>query len=440
MSNTISSPNMSLPVPVVGVDPGPDWADDLNSCLTLIDQHDHSSGNGVQITPSGLNISSDLTIGGNNLTNIKSTRFSAQGSPLAGASDLGCAYVSGVDLYYNDVNGNQIRLTQSGSIVGTSGSISGLVSPASASYSAGSATFVWQSGVNTAANLDARNVLLRNATASSNALTLSPPLAMGSNFTVTLPSIPGSQSFLSIDTSGNITGYAAVANGITGSMIAAATVANANMAANSVGTTQIIDAAVTTAKIADGSVTPAKLSSSVTITGTKAWCNFKANTTGKTYAQSGTTATVTWTSHGASSGWYMYLNFTTGSGTDNDGWYQITVVDANTFTAVVPNSHSTSGNVTPEVIMRAGYNISTTSGIVKTGVGTFTINFQTAMTDAWYSFAGVASNNANLLVIQPNGAVSTNMTTTSFKIRVYETASVTAVEPTDCVLISVNGN
>lgn len=206
MADTTSSPNMGLPVPVVGVDPGPNWADDLNSCLTLIDQHDHSAGSGVQITPSGISINADFSQNSNNLTVVRTTRYIAQSAALALVTDVGCVYVAGVDLYYNDVSGNQIRLTQSGSIVGTAGSITGLVSPASATYVGASSTFVWQSDTNKPANTDTASVLLRNLTVNSKSLTLSPPTAMGSDFTITLPTIPASsQSFVIMDTSGNFT-------------------------------------------------------------------------------------------------------------------------------------------------------------------------------------------------------------------------------------------
>lgn len=116
MSNTTPSPNMNMPVPVVGTDPGSDWATNIDACLSIVDSHNHASGQGVQVTPSGLNINADLPFGGNNATTLRSTRFSSQGSPLAGGSDLDCLYVSGGDLYYNDGSGNQIRLTQAGTI------------------------------------------------------------------------------------------------------------------------------------------------------------------------------------------------------------------------------------------------------------------------------------------------------------------------------------
>lgn len=221
MSLTLSSANMLLPIPVVGQEPGPAWATDLNNCLTIIDQHDHSAGQGVPISPTGMNINADLAFGGNNITLAKSVRFSPQNSPLSSPSDVGCLYESGVDLYYNDANGNQIRITQSGGISGTPGSISGLTTPASASYVSGSSTFVFQSAVSTPANIDGASFILRNLSASSKGLTLAPPAAMGADYTITLPPLPGSSSIVTMDTSG-VLGTISQTGGITLAMLAAA--------------------------------------------------------------------------------------------------------------------------------------------------------------------------------------------------------------------------
>lgn len=258
MSNTNPSTNMALPVPAVGVDPGPQWASDLNSCLTIIDGHNHAPGSGVQITPAGLNVNIDLPLNNNNLITARSLRMQSQLTPLALASDLGCLYESGVDLYYNDGNGTQIRLTQSGGIAGSPGSISNLTSPASATYVSGSATFVWQSDVNTPANMDAASYILRNLSANSKGLTLNPPAAMGSNYSITLPTLPGATSFLSIDSSGNMAATIATNGGITAT----------NLAADSVITSKILDANVTTPKIADLNVTTAKIANGA-VTATK---------------------------------------------------------------------------------------------------------------------------------------------------------------------------
>lgn len=269
-----NSPNMNMPIPAVGEEPGPDYAIDVNNSLTIVDGHTHSPGSGVQITPSGINISSDLTFSSNNALSLRTAKFTPQSAPLALAGDIGCIYVSGVDLYFNDVNGNQIAITNAGSVAGTSGSIANLVAPASATYVAIGTTFVWQSNVNTPANMDGASYLLRNLAANSKALTLSPPAAMGADYTITLPSLPAANNtFLTISTSGNIASAVTVDNvtleiatnliqikdsgvstakiansAVTTAKIADANVTNAKMATNSVGTTNLIDGSVTKAK------------------------------------------------------------------------------------------------------------------------------------------------------------------------------------------------
>lgn len=195
---------MNLPIPVPGATIGPEWAEDINNCLLIIDGHMHAPNYGVQVTPSGLNINADLTFNDNNATQLRTTRFMVQSAALGTASDIGCVYVTGVDLYFNDINGNQIQITQNGGVAGSPGSISNLTSPASASYVALSQTFVWQSDVNTPANMDAGSYIFRNITASSNGITVSAPNALGSNYTLTLPTLPATQSFMTLDASGNI--------------------------------------------------------------------------------------------------------------------------------------------------------------------------------------------------------------------------------------------
>jgi hypothetical protein len=240
---------MSLPVPTVGVDPGPDYANNINAALALLDGHDHSSGKGTQITPAGMSINSDLTMGNNSLTNIKALALTAQSSVTTAAA----IYVSGVDLYFNDGSGNQIRMTQGGSISGATGSISGLTSPASASYVSASSKFVFQSAVNTAADLDGRSLLLRNATASSKALTLSPPNAMAADYSIVMPALPASQKILTLDASGNM----AASYTVDGTSIAISSNV-IGIAALGVNTAQLAASAVTTAKVADGAITQVK--------------------------------------------------------------------------------------------------------------------------------------------------------------------------------------
>lgn len=218
---------MNLPIPAVGTEAGPQYAIDVNNSLNTIDQHNHSPGSGVQITPNGMNINTALTFNGNLATHLAGLTLLAQTSMPANNT----VYENGVDLYYVDGIGNNIRITESGGVAGSPGSISNLTSPASASYVTGSQEFVWQSNTNIAANMDFGSAIMRNLTPNSTfALTLQPPATLSSNFTLTLPSIPGSTSFLTLDTSGIISGSVPVSQGITASNIANGTITTTQIA------------------------------------------------------------------------------------------------------------------------------------------------------------------------------------------------------------------
>lgn len=204
MANTTISPDMNLPIPVVGEDPGPDWANNINACLNAIDSHNHSSGQGVQINPAGLNINSDLTMGSNNLTNIRSSRYTAQTAPLSAGADVDCVYVSGVDLWYNDGNGNQVRLTAGGNPAGGAGSITGLPSgTASVSFSA--ATYTFQSATNTLATMNVGPLNIGTTAVNSFKVTVQPNSAIAANYNLTLPAaLPASTSFVSVTSAGQL--------------------------------------------------------------------------------------------------------------------------------------------------------------------------------------------------------------------------------------------
>lgn len=235
----VLSPNMSLPVPIPGVTTGPDWANDINSSLNIIDQHNHSAGSGVQINPSGININADFPMNGNNITSVKTLRFTPQVSPITSAApNVGALYVAGNELYYNDATGgNQVKITTNGSVNSGAGSITGLPSgTASASYSGG--TFIWQSATNTPANMDFGSAVFRNIVANSKGLTLNPPNAMGADYSVTLPppNSSGGTVFLTYDTSGNMGLGPLVAAGISGSNITNATITENKLAPRPAGT------------------------------------------------------------------------------------------------------------------------------------------------------------------------------------------------------------
>jgi len=257
---------MNMPVPVVGLEVGPQWATDLNNCLSVVDSHTHAAGSGTQITPAGLDISSDLSFNSvNNLIDVRSVRLASQSAVLTLPTDLDCIYVVGADLYYNDGVGNNIRITQSGGLAGTPGSIAGLASPASATYVSGSSTFVWQSNALTPAIMDAASYIFRNLSASSFGVTVGAPLALGADYNLTLPSIPSQLSFMTIDNTGNMSGSINVLGALTtNNLSASAGILGSQLSssANILGSQLDPAAGIVNSQIANGTITKQKLAAS----------------------------------------------------------------------------------------------------------------------------------------------------------------------------------
>jgi hypothetical protein len=258
---TTTTQNMDLIIPVVSSEPGPQYASEINTALETIDSHDHSNGKGVPVTPSGMSITSDLSMINNHLTNTQSVRFTSLGAVLSGASDLRSVYSVGADLYYNDGNGNNIRMTQSGGVAGSPGSITNLTSPAAVTYVSASTKFVFQSAANTAADLDARSVIFRNSAASSYGVTLTAPPAMTSDTNISLPNIPSVTSFLLIANTGAIATPVAYNAGIQGFNIASRTVAASNIVGSTITFAEIANRTITGSNIATNTVAKANLTS-----------------------------------------------------------------------------------------------------------------------------------------------------------------------------------
>lgn len=215
--SVLISPNMSLHIPSVGAENGPDYAYDINSCLTLIDQHDHSPGKGVQINPAGININTTLNFNSQQATNLLSTSFTAQSSATTVTQALSVAPGSETpspiqDLWYTDSNGTAVQITSNGSVFAPTAAIVGL------SYSAGTwtATQAQDSLPTNPANFSMGALTLRpNVAATSNGITIEPPSGIATAWTLTLPADPstaGGSNFLVMDTAGNVTGGALVDN------------------------------------------------------------------------------------------------------------------------------------------------------------------------------------------------------------------------------------
>ena len=247
-----ATPNMGLPLPIIGQESGPQYGTDQNNAFSILDGHNHASGSGVQINPAGLNINSDLPFNSNNATMLRTTRYTPQVSAITASSpDLGCIYFAGVDLYCNDLSGNQIRITQSGAVTGSAGTITGLpTGTASAAYVSASGTFVFQQATSTGANIDGATMIIRYPgsypSPSGNFIAIQAPSSLATGYEFTLPAtLPGaSASFLTSDTSGNI-GYTNVDNSTL--QYATNVISIKNLG---VGTAQLAANAVTNAKLA----------------------------------------------------------------------------------------------------------------------------------------------------------------------------------------------
>lgn len=277
-----TSANMGLTIPGVGVTSGPQWASDLNTSLNVIDLHDHSSGKGVQITPSGFNFSSDLACQSHNITGARSLRlqpYANSGSFNATASDIGALFEIAPDLYYRDGNGNSIQITSGGFVNAGAGSITGLSGypNASASYNGAQGTFIWQQAVSTAAHTDAGSVIIRYAgsypTPSGNYTGFQAPSTLATGYFFTMPTVTpvASGAWLTSSTAG-VLSYTNTDNstveissatlrvkdsGITGAKLNSNVVDNSTLQ-YSANQLSIKNSGVGTNQIADGAVTPAK--------------------------------------------------------------------------------------------------------------------------------------------------------------------------------------
>lgn len=207
-----STPNMNLLQPAPG-SLGPQWAEDLNTNANTLDTHDHSSGKGIPITPSGMNINTDFSIQSFSLLDAKSVKFVNQTSSLAasGAQDI---YIKNGDLFYAN-GGTDVQITNGGSVAGASGSISGLVSPASCVFSGQQFSFFYDAG--TYADLRCRDLTL----STNGGSTLKITQAVSATYTLTLPASPPATStqLVTMSTTGTLSAPASPTLGTTASVL-----------------------------------------------------------------------------------------------------------------------------------------------------------------------------------------------------------------------------
>jgi len=243
-----TTPNMNLTLPTVSQTTGPSWANQINSDLTVIDSHNHASGNGVAIPSAGLNINDDVGFGTHSAVGLGSTQYVNQLAPTAA-----CAiYAFGGELYYNNASAVPIQITSAGSVVGPPGQWTNLAPPAIAGYNVGTGTFSFQSDALTFGTLQGASLKLQ-ANTSSQPITLTASAATAS-YVLTLPVVAPVQvgSLLASSNTGSMSWVTAGTSiSITSSSIS---VSNGGITSN-----QLAPSSVITAAIAPQAVTQAKM-------------------------------------------------------------------------------------------------------------------------------------------------------------------------------------
>jgi hypothetical protein len=268
----MATPFMNLTLPTVGVTIGPTWASNINTVLTTIDSHNHSSGNGALIPTSALNINADLTFGSFNATVLRTTRYASQAAALALSSDKECVYSVSGNLYYNNASGTAVQITSGTGLnfasLGTIGGDYGAGGvTASVTYNNTTKVYAFLQAASSSAKMAMADIALFEAATGTNAVTLKSPASLASAYSLTFPAaLQAYTGFVRMTSAGvlqNDVQPDAASIEVSGStlQIKDLGVTTAKINASAVTTAKIADGNITTVKILDGNVTQAKRAS-----------------------------------------------------------------------------------------------------------------------------------------------------------------------------------
>ncbi len=117
MSTT--TPQMNLILPDVTTEAGPLWATELNAALTKLDSHDHSSGLGKKVNPSGIDINADLNMQQKSLIGVDHVKLTNQAAAIAGVLNSCSVSFANGNFYITNGGGIAVQVTSGASIVST---------------------------------------------------------------------------------------------------------------------------------------------------------------------------------------------------------------------------------------------------------------------------------------------------------------------------------
>ena len=211
--STFTTPAMGLVLPVPGTEPGPAWAQELNTALQKVDLHNHTAGRGSLIPTSAISINADLSCNAFNITSLRSSLYQSQGAPLSTASDINNVYVVNGDLYYNDALGRTIQITLNGSVNSAPGNISGMGgTTAAVTYNNTTKAFTFTQDSNQTAAIAAGNYSFYQTGTGTYAVTVRSPV-LSSSYLLTLPGgLPPATKLMTMDAAGALAAVSDVDN------------------------------------------------------------------------------------------------------------------------------------------------------------------------------------------------------------------------------------
>ena len=200
---------MGLDLPTVGVTAGPTYASKNNAAFEAIDDHDHSSGNGVQIPTAGINIDADISVNGFEIHDVDVVEF--DGRLIASQVNRSIYFLStNGEFYVRDGAGNIVQITSGGSLnASLLGGISGDYGSGNEdlTYSNSSKIYNFLQNTNHRAKIDTGDIRLFEPTSGiSNAVSIKSPTSLAAAYSWILPgALPGSGTELvNVNSSGQL--------------------------------------------------------------------------------------------------------------------------------------------------------------------------------------------------------------------------------------------
>jgi hypothetical protein len=110
MADTFTTPFMDLELPTVNEQTGPEYAENINTALEAVDEHDHTSAKGKQVPTAGINIDADLDFNEFDILDVRAVQHADQ-DIILGTSVTDAIYGVSGDLYWNNGTGVAVQIT-----------------------------------------------------------------------------------------------------------------------------------------------------------------------------------------------------------------------------------------------------------------------------------------------------------------------------------------